>query len=379
MASGGRGQGTIGAVGSATDPAGSGALAFDALYRTYARRVRGLARRRLSDPQQVDDAVQETFLHAYRALHTLDPNRPVWPWLSRIADNVCVDMLRLLRTHPDLVHAELTDAMVQVADRRADPADWYAAGERRRHIAAALAAVCQRQRRVLMLREVEGWSYEDIAAVEDMTIDALKGTLKRARQSFRAAYAAIVETGGGLAAALSPRRAWRWLRARARTAVDRLEEAAGSFTGWSGLPVGQMGGFVAAATVTLAAVVGAGGGARGIWSTPDAPSRTGAAVPIVSATTASRAGPAGGGTGPIHTDVDVGVATPPVGALTPVGASAMATRSNDVYYSRGLAHIGAELPVNGHFGQGVGFQVQCSEGVAQAAACAALSAVPDPE
>lgn len=170
---------------------------FEDLYRQYAARVEALAWRRLHDRHAAEDAVQETFLRAYRSFGRIDADRPVWPWLRTIATNVCVDMLRL-RRHPDR-DGSLSDGDADLgpaSPAKSDPGEVHLAAQRRRSIATALAAVNPRQRRVVILRDVEGWENEEVAQLEGITLDAVKSALKRGRQTFRSTYLALADRNG---------------------------------------------------------------------------------------------------------------------------------------------------------------------------------------
>jgi RNA polymerase sigma factor (sigma-70 family) len=170
---------------------------FEDLYRRYAARVEALAWRRLHDRHAAEDAVQETFLRAYRSFGRIDADRPVWPWLRTIATNVCVDMLRL-RRHPDR-DGSLSDGDADLGPAlpaKSDPGEVHLAAQRRRSIATALAAVNPRQRRVVILRDVEGWENEEVAQLEGITLDAVKSALKRGRQTFRSTYLALADRNG---------------------------------------------------------------------------------------------------------------------------------------------------------------------------------------
>ena len=192
---------------------------FDDLYARYHRRVRGFVRRRIADPHLVDDVVQEVFLRAFRSLDTVDPDREVWPWLSKVADHASIDALRRRRPTEEIREA-VVDGLSALARPSDDPAERYTAMERQEGMATAMRAVCERQRRMLMLREAEGWRYEDIAEFEGITLDALKSALKRARKTFRDAYAAVADERGLWGAALGP---LYGVGRRMRSALSRAE------------------------------------------------------------------------------------------------------------------------------------------------------------
>lgn len=172
---------------------------FEELHRAYGRDLRRFVKRRVRDPELTSDIVQEAFLRAYRAKDGFDQERPVWPWLSTIARNLIRNTIRdeyrrRARVQTDLDSYEIA----RTADDRSevDPERSYTAAQRRAAIAAALLSLAPRQRRVLLLRVTEELSYDDIAAQESLSLDAVKSLLKRARQAFREAYGSIERERG---------------------------------------------------------------------------------------------------------------------------------------------------------------------------------------
>jgi RNA polymerase sigma-70 factor (ECF subfamily) len=172
---------------------------FDAFYAVHAPRVRALLRRRVRRGQ-VDDLVQETFLRAYRNAGSFDRSRPAGPWLAAIANHVAIDFGRRRST--------TQEEPTQVCDRRpapgADPADVFQRSQHRDAILTAFASLPDRQRRVLVLRELQELHYEELAEHEGLSLDAVKSLLKRARESFRVAYTAAARQKGLLGVALVP-------------------------------------------------------------------------------------------------------------------------------------------------------------------------------
>jgi RNA polymerase sigma-70 factor (ECF subfamily) len=208
------------------DPGDPTPLAFDEFYASHARRVRGLIRRRVTDDAQVEDLVQEVFLRVHRVAAHFDPSRPAWPWLSTITVNVCADNARR-RRHD----AAPSDDIVELADRvdtqRTDPADLYEDSAQLIAIGTALRAVQPRQRRMLMRREVDGLSYEGLAAIEGVTEDTVRGLLKRARIRFRVEYETAARKGGLLSGIAALRQRWVRFASRAQPSVARWMTASG--------------------------------------------------------------------------------------------------------------------------------------------------------
>jgi RNA polymerase sigma factor (sigma-70 family) len=157
--------------------------AFEAIVHRYRRPLLRHCRR-LLPPGPAEDAVQQAFLHALEAIRADQRGLALEPWLHRIAQNVAIDTVRRIDSHWE----ELDERMDGV-----EPT--HAAAERRasfRSVVAGLGALPERQRRALVLRELEGRSYEEIAENLGGSADAVRQLLNRARNAMRSGVTAIV-------------------------------------------------------------------------------------------------------------------------------------------------------------------------------------------
>ncbi|MGQ0723113.1 MAG: RNA polymerase sigma factor [Candidatus Eiseniibacteriota bacterium] len=153
--------------------------AFGMLVRRHQRRVFGLGVRLLGTSHDADDLVQETFLRAWRALDRLDAERPVIPWLLRIATNRAMTMLSARGRRA----AEVLDEDLPAAGTRPDESAERA--QLLARVSRALAALSDEQRIVLSLRASEGLSYLEIAAMLDVPVGTVMSRLARARETMR--------------------------------------------------------------------------------------------------------------------------------------------------------------------------------------------------
>lgn len=207
-------------------------LDWELLYDLYAGRLRRIIQRKVG-PALTEDVLQETFLRAFRNRHTLDPARPIAPWLITIALRAATDVQRRqLRTvDADMVEEPCEEngfgAVEEELLRRA----------RRLGIKHALASLNTKQRRMLEAVAVEGVPYEQLARSEAMSPDAVKSALARARTNFRSSYFGFTRStdlfGGLVGAAI-----WRL-----RTRLQRYQALVGEHAGAFG-----------AATITVVAV-----------------------------------------------------------------------------------------------------------------------------
>ena len=169
--------------------------AFDARAERHRRELHVHCYRMLGNFEEAEDAVQETLLRAWRAREDLERDEWLRAWLYKIATNTCLDAIKragrrvpALGSFRDVPWLQpYPDALLeQVAAPGAEP---DAAIVRRETIELAFLAVIQllppRQRAVLILREVLGWSARDVAALLEIGVAAVNSALQRARATLR--------------------------------------------------------------------------------------------------------------------------------------------------------------------------------------------------
>jgi RNA polymerase sigma factor (sigma-70 family) len=157
--------------------------AFEAIVERYRRPLMRYVSR-LLPPERAEDVVQQAFVKAYEAMHRDTAELNLRPWLYRIAHNGAINALR----DRALGHAQLDERMDGV--ERPEQALERTMGLR--ELVLAVQALPERQRSAILLRELEGRSYGEIAAELGVTDGAVRQLLNRARNSLRAAAAALV-------------------------------------------------------------------------------------------------------------------------------------------------------------------------------------------
>jgi len=155
--------------------------AFETIVERYRRALMRYVSR-LLPPERAEDVVQQSFVNAYEAMHRDGAELNLKPWLYRIAHNTALNALR----DRGLQHDELDERIDGV--ERPDQALERAQGLR--DVLVAVQALPDRQRDAIVLRELEGRSYEEIALALGVTDGAVRQLLNRARNSLRAAAAA---------------------------------------------------------------------------------------------------------------------------------------------------------------------------------------------
>lgn len=161
-------------------------VAFEVLVGRHQNRVFAVARGILKRQEDVEDVSQQVFVKAYFALKKFDQRSAFTTWLYKITVNECWDLLRKRKVRPLVYEADLSEEQTrqyQASDkgdsRAPDPTTQLAARE---HVERLLGLLDERDRGMLILKEVEGFAIEEIAELFDLNTNTVKVRLFRARQ-----------------------------------------------------------------------------------------------------------------------------------------------------------------------------------------------------
>jgi RNA polymerase sigma factor, sigma-70 family len=140
----------------------------------------------LASPQAAEDATQEVFLAAYRNIQRFRGG-VFRAWLLRIAANACTDELRRRRRRPQisLDADDSAGSAFDLPDTSSSPEDWALRREMVSYIQAALMRLPTDQRVAVVLRDVQGLSYEETAEILDVSLGTVKSRLSRGRARLR--------------------------------------------------------------------------------------------------------------------------------------------------------------------------------------------------
>jgi len=165
--------------------------AFDQIVVLYKDRVLNYVRGMISDRDDADDIAQQTFVKAYVGLRSFQNRASLHTWILRIATNLCIDYRRR-RGRPDRrpVYLGATGddaqaAALEIVDTRCDPAQAYARQEMSLLTRNAIEALPDRLRTVLILHDMEGLPYEEIARIVRCPLGTVKSRLFHARMNVR--------------------------------------------------------------------------------------------------------------------------------------------------------------------------------------------------
>jgi RNA polymerase sigma-70 factor, ECF subfamily len=140
-----------------------------------------------------EDLVQETYVRAIRAMGRLRPGSNVKGWLFTILRNVWLNELRQRRKAPESVDIETDDRTLHAADENTmSPHDAYVSGIERGEVRKAIEQLPAEAREVILLREYEELSYEEIAGVLDCPVGTVMSRLARARMKLKKLLGPVV-------------------------------------------------------------------------------------------------------------------------------------------------------------------------------------------
>jgi len=179
--------------------------AFELLVIKYQRRVERLVGRMVRDVDLVPDIAQETFIRAYRALHQFRGDAQFYTWLYRIAVNTAKKFLLALKHDPTVSESALAskdeddETFISRNEPSTDetPETVLAAKEITRVIDEVLAQLPEDLRQAITLREMEGLSYEDIAALMACPIGTVRSRIFRAREAISGRVRPMLERQTG--------------------------------------------------------------------------------------------------------------------------------------------------------------------------------------
>ncbi len=160
--------------------------AFEELVRRHQHRVFAVAGGILRRREDVEDIAQQVFVKAYFSLKRFDQRAALSTWLYKITVNECWDLLRKKKVRPLIYESDLSEEQARQLDgsekhENLGP-DTSETLEMRQHVDRLLAGIDERDRMMLILKEVEGFAVEEIAQMLDLNANTVKVRLFRARR-----------------------------------------------------------------------------------------------------------------------------------------------------------------------------------------------------
>jgi RNA polymerase sigma-70 factor (ECF subfamily) len=179
------------------------AAAFTELVLRYQNRLLTVLEHLVGNREQAEDLAQEVFVRVFKARHRYEPEAKFSTWLFTIANNIASNALRSRNRRrevgvPEGNGADSTplslDQLAKAASG-AQPTRRLDKVEQAEMVRSAVAALSERQRMALLLAKFEGMSYQDIAQTMDLSVQAIKSLLSRARVNLKEILTPYVEQG----------------------------------------------------------------------------------------------------------------------------------------------------------------------------------------
>jgi RNA polymerase sigma-70 factor (ECF subfamily) len=169
--------------------------AFDLLVLRYQQRIMKLIMRYVHDPAEAQDVAQEAFIKAYRAMPAFRGESAFYTWLYRISINTAKNHLVALQRRPleydlDLQNPENYELNARLRDEES-PEGLALQEELRRTIERTIASLPEELRTAIMLREIDGLSYEEIAQAMECPVGTVRSRIFRAREAIDKSIAAL--------------------------------------------------------------------------------------------------------------------------------------------------------------------------------------------
>lgn len=156
--------------------------AFEELVVTYQHRVFGVALRMLRNAAEAEEVAQEAFLRAHRALANFRGDAKLSTWLYAIVSRLCLTRLGAAERR---MARQGEDTLMRLANSEGDPSDALERGEVEGALHRAIAELPEDRRIVVVLRDLEGLSYEEIAQALDLELGTVRSRLHRARMDLK--------------------------------------------------------------------------------------------------------------------------------------------------------------------------------------------------
>ena len=162
--------------------------AFESLVRRYQHQVANLVYVTMGSRDDVDDIAQEVFIRVYKSLPRFKFDASFFSWLYRITMNLCIDEIRKRKIRKVLSLDFLTEDALEKSRKNKDhsmPSDSMLLDERRQIVQSALQRLKPEHRDILVLREYKDLGYSEIAEALDISLEAVKSRIFRARSELK--------------------------------------------------------------------------------------------------------------------------------------------------------------------------------------------------
>ena len=164
--------------------------AFEEVVAFHEKLVYNIAYRMLNNPEDASDITQESFIRLYKHIRSFESAGHIKSWLCRVAQNLCVDELRRRKGKPtksldETLEFEDSSASLQFADDGPTPEETAILQEDLSHLERAIAKLPEEYRAMIVLRDLGGLSYQEVAEITELEMGTVKSRLSRARMRLK--------------------------------------------------------------------------------------------------------------------------------------------------------------------------------------------------
>lgn len=170
-------------------------LAWEELVRSFQPRIHALAFHYVGNAEEARDLTQDIFVRMYRALPRFEKDESLVPWMLRIARTASIDHLRRRKARPPGQDIP-ADEMFDLADSGPSPEDDMERQATKRLVHRAMEALNHVHREILLLKEIQGLSLEEIATILDLPVGTVKSRSNRARLELAKSVLHLQAQGG---------------------------------------------------------------------------------------------------------------------------------------------------------------------------------------
>lgn len=159
--------------------------AFEELIRQYEKKVYTLCFRMCGNSEDAEEAAQDAFLALWRGIDRFRQESSLSTWIYRLATNACIDTLRRRKKQSGCVSLDDEELFVDAVDTSPQPQETVEHRETQKLLQEGLSALPEEYRKVLILREIEGLSYTEIAESASIELGTVKSRISRGQSLLR--------------------------------------------------------------------------------------------------------------------------------------------------------------------------------------------------
>ncbi|SNS85231.1 RNA polymerase, sigma-24 subunit, RpoE [Anaerovirgula multivorans] len=161
---------------------------FELLIASYQKRAFNIAYRMLGNLEDANDITQEALVKVYRSIHNFKGNSSFSTWLYSIVNNVCIDFIRKNKKAKLLYIDKQQDGesyQREIPDEINTPECLFEKNEIKRMVHDAINQLNYEQRNIIILRDIQGFSYQEIAEMINVSVGTVKSRISRARSNLK--------------------------------------------------------------------------------------------------------------------------------------------------------------------------------------------------